>query len=243
MQGSYSPLLERELTVISLMSTVKLRISCFHMTLTSTDLKRWGYVSKALRRDPKCDMGNGKDAFGLQAYFDANEISSDKNDWNCIRITHGDVDRNLDDQTYPDPYNFYRRLRVTGAIYHLAINSKNGVIILAKQYSPATMNQYRRPPVPIEDFPLLRSSSDIMWLAWKKYHDQGARLNVILTWAVVNGLTQRVLATALDPEHKEPDSQRKLQPYPWAGWTGSSVEGRALLGRSFIREHHHTWCD
>jgi hypothetical protein len=76
----------------------------FHLTLTITDLKRWGYISKALRRDPKCDMGNGKDAFGLQAYFDANEISSDKNDWNCIRITHGDVDRNLDDQTYPDPY-------------------------------------------------------------------------------------------------------------------------------------------
>lgn len=175
-------------------------------------------------------MGNGKDAYGLEAYLTANGYSADKKDWNCVRITHGDPDRSLDDQTYPDPRDPAHQLRVTGARYHLAMNPKNGIIVVAKQYSPVAMNQYLHPPVPVEEFPALRSTSDIMWLAWKKYHDQGARLQLIITWTAINGVTQRVLATALDPEFQIPDSQKKLQPYPWAGWKGDSVEGKAILG-------------
>lgn len=168
--------------------------------------------------------------YGLEAYMNAQGISTDKEDWNCICITHGDVDRSIDDQTYPDPRNPSRQLRVTGARYHLAMNPKDGVIIMAKQYSPDSQNQYHRPPVPVEDYPALRLPSDIIWLTWKKYHDQGAKLNRIVTWTVTNGKTQRVLAMALDPTYTIPDLQRALQPYPWAGWTGASSEGAALLG-------------
>jgi hypothetical protein len=71
-----------------------------------------------------------------------------------------------------------------------------------------------------------------MWLAGKKYHDQGARLDRIITWTATNGVTQRVLATALDPDFKIPNSQKALRPYPWAGWTGDSNEGKAIMGRS-----------
>jgi len=176
-------------------------------------------------------MGNGKDAYGLEAYFNANGISSDKKDWNCVRITHGNVDRDLDSQTYPDPRNPGRQLRATGARYHFAMNPKDGVIIIAKQYSPASQSQYRRPPVPADEYPALRSTSDIVWLAWKKYHDQGARVNLMVTWTATNGVTQRVLATALDPEYKIPDSQKALRPYPWAGWAADSTEGKAILGK------------
>jgi hypothetical protein len=91
------------------------------------------------------------------------------------------------------------------------------------------MSQYRRPPVSVNEFPGMRGSSNMMRMAWKKYHDRGARLS-ITTWTVTNGVTQRVLAKALDVDHSVPDSQRQLQPYPWAGWMGHSMEGKALLG-------------
>jgi len=177
-------------------------------------------------------MGNKKDEYGLKRYLQDHGISTDKEDWDRIRITHGNVERNLDDQTYPHPDNLAWQLRATGARYHLAMNAREGIIIVAKQYSPASQNQYRRPLIPVEEFPALRSTSDIMWLAWKKYHDQGARLDRIITWTATNGVTQRVLATALDPDFKIPDSQKALRPYPWAGWTGDSNEGKAIMGRS-----------
>tara|TARA_R110002003_G_C708138_1_gene25492 strand:+ start:1790 stop:2404 length:615 start_codon:yes stop_codon:yes gene_type:complete len=175
-------------------------------------------------------MGNGKDAIGLEAYFKAKGISAAKEHWNCIRITHGNVDQNLDGQIYTDPRDASQQLRVTGALYYIAMNSQDGVMVIAKQFSPAHQSQYRRPPVPAEQIPELRSSSDIFWLAWKAKHDQGARLNLIVTWTVTNGRTQRVLARALDPQLEAPDSQRALRPYPWAGWTAASTGGRALIG-------------
>ncbi|KAH7067457.1 hypothetical protein BKA63DRAFT_582343 [Paraphoma chrysanthemicola] len=194
------------------------------------DLRRWGYVTRVLRRDPKCDMGNGKDAFGLETYFNARGISTAKDDWKCKRITHGNVNQNLDEQTYPDPRDPTRQLRMTGARYHIAMNSRDGVIVVAKQYSPAHQSQYRRPPVPVEEYPELRSSSDVIWLAWKAKHDQGAKLNLIITWTVTNGRTQRILARAIDPQLEAPDSQRALKSYPWVGWTAESTSGKAMLG-------------
>lgn len=88
-------------------------------------------------------MGNGKDAYGLEAYFKQRGISTDKKNWDCVRITHGDVDQKnamVDEQTYPDPNNPARQLRIAGARFHLAMNSKGGVIIIAKQYNPASIN-------------------------------------------------------------------------------------------------------
>lgn len=175
-------------------------------------------------------MGNWKDAFGLEKYLHETDLSSDTADWECVRITHGDPDRNLDDLMNVDPLNPKRFLRVTGARYHIVINAKDGIMIVAKRYSPASTSQYRRPPVSVNEFPGMRASSDIIWMAWKKYQDRGARLNRIIIWTVTNGVTQSVLARALDPDHSAPDSQRQLQPYPLVGWTVHSMEGKALLG-------------
>lgn len=71
-----------------------------------TDLTKWAYVTKTPRKDPKCDMGNGKDMYGLQAVLQAKGISADKKDWKCVRITHGDPEHktvSIDDQTYTNP--------------------------------------------------------------------------------------------------------------------------------------------
>jgi hypothetical protein len=71
-----------------------------------TDLTKWAYVTKAAKKSPKCDMGNGKDMYGLQGILEAKRISANKKDWECVRITHGDPEdktTDIDSQTYTNP--------------------------------------------------------------------------------------------------------------------------------------------
>ncbi|KZM27505.1 uncharacterized protein EKO05_0005255 [Ascochyta rabiei] len=198
------------------------------------DLTRWGYVPKLPMRHPKCDMDNGKDMYGLQAFLEAKGMSAEKKDWKCVRITHGDPEHkttNIDDQTYANPRTGHT-VRVTGALYQFAINAKDGVIVIAKQYSAAHQSQYRRPPVQAPALPDLRSSSDITWLAWKPYHDKGVKLHHIITWSVTNGATQRLVAAAIEAASDESlrDADKALRPYPWVGWTADQTPGSLILG-------------
>ncbi|KAG9200594.1 hypothetical protein G6514_006937 [Epicoccum nigrum] len=155
------------------------------------DLMKWAYVTKLVKKSPKCDMGNGKD------------------------IDPEDKSANIDDQAYTNPRT-EETVRVTGAIFQFAINAKDGVLVVAKLYGPAHQAQYRRPPVPVEELPVLRSSSDITWLAWKPYHDKGVKLKHVIMWSVVNGGTQRLVAAALEDMSEKPlnDADETLKPYP-----------------------------
>ena len=49
-----------------------------HLLRTATDkcadLTKWAYVTKAAKKSPKCDMGNGKDMYGLQGILEAKKI-------------------------------------------------------------------------------------------------------------------------------------------------------------------------
>ena len=63
-------------------------------------------MAKVPRKDPKCNMGNGKDMYGLQNILEAKGISADRKDWKCVRITHGDPEHRtigIDQQTYINP--------------------------------------------------------------------------------------------------------------------------------------------
>jgi hypothetical protein len=104
------------------------------------------------------------------------------------------------------------------------------VLVIAKRYGPAHQAQYRRPPVPAEELPDLRSSSDITWLAWKPFHDKGVKLKHIITWSVVNGGTQRLIAAALE-EMSEPvnNAEKELKPYPWVGWRAGGQRASLIL--------------
>jgi hypothetical protein len=106
-------------------------------------------------------------------------------------------------------------------------------MVITKQYSAAHQSQYRRPPVQAQELPDLRSSSDITWLAWKPFHDKGTKLNHIITWSVTNGVSQRLMAAALETDSDElPRSAEKaLQPYPWVGWTANQGSGPLVLGK------------
>lgn len=76
------------------------------VTNKRTDLTKWAYVTKTAKKNPKCDMGNDKDMYGLQAALQAKGISADKKDWECVRITHGDPEHkttNIESQTYTNP--------------------------------------------------------------------------------------------------------------------------------------------
>lgn len=150
------------------------------------------------------------------------------------------------------PFSLYmlNLSQVTGALFQYAINAQDGgeslscvqdaegvneitALVIAKQYSAAHQSQYRRPPVQAQEFPDLRSSSDITWLAWKPYHDKGAKLNHIITWSATNGATQRLMAAALErtsDKHLE-DADKVLKPYPWVGWTADKSSGPLILGK------------
>jgi hypothetical protein len=139
----------------------------------------------------------------------------------------------------------------TGALYQLAFNEKDGsksshrelirsadssiVLVIAKQYSPAHQAQYRRPPVPADQFPDLRSSSDIAWLAWKPLHDKGVKLNHIVTWSVTNGASARLIAAALDALADETKTtlDTDLKPYPWKEFDTAKLSGQLVLGECY----------
>ncbi|KAF3053853.1 hypothetical protein E8E11_011136 [Didymella keratinophila] len=202
--------------------------------LELSDLTDWGYFAKKTAiNQPKCDMSNIKDGYGLQAVLQAKGFSTDKKDWKCVKITHGEPGSKvmpLDLQSYNAPGG--RTLRSTGALYQFAFNEKDGILIIAKQYSPSHQAQYRRPPVPADQFPDLRSSSDIAWLAWKPLHDKGVKLNHIVTWSVTNGATARLIAAALDALADETKTtlDTDLKPYPWKEFDMDKVSGQLVLG-------------
>lgn len=100
-------------------------------------------------------------------------------------------------------------------------------LIIAKRYGVAYQSQYRRPPVEASDFPDLRSSSDIAWLAWKPYHDKGIKLNHVFTWSITNGGTQRLIAAALEATLMDKD----LKSHPWVGWSADEGPGSLVLGQ------------
>ncbi|KAF1933176.1 uncharacterized protein M421DRAFT_415538 [Didymella exigua CBS 183.55] len=202
--------------------------------LELSDLVDWGYFTKKTGiNKPKCDMGNGKDGYGLEAVLRAKGISAEKMDWNCVKITHGEPNSKalpIDLQSYNAPGG--KTLRSTGAIYQFAMNEKDGVLVLAKRYSPAHQANYRIPPVPADQLPALRSSSDIAWLAWKPLHDKGIKLNHIVTWSIANGGSSRLIAAALDAVADETQTSldTDLKPYPWKEFDVERLSGSLILG-------------
>lgn len=108
------------------------------------------------------------------------------------------------------------------------------VLVIAKQYSPAHQAQYRRPPVQPQELPDLRSSSDIAWLVWKPYHEKGVRLNFVISWSVTNGLSQRLIAAAIEDMSNKPlnDADKALKPYPWISWSADEKSGSLVLGKT-----------
>lgn len=149
------------------------------------------------------------------------------------------------------PYVYCRLLitsQSTGAIYQFALNEKDGgrslqqrdvihadtskVLVITKQYSPAHQAGYRRPPVPSDQLPALRSSSDIAWLAWKPLHDKGIKLNHIVTWSVTNGGSARLIAAAIDTlaDETQKTMNTDLKPYPWIEFDAEKPSGSLILG-------------
>lgn len=89
--------------------------------------------------------------------------------------------------------------------------------------------------MPVDQFPSLRSSSDIAWLAWKPLHDKGVRLNHIVTWSVTNGASARLIAGALDALADETKNtlDTDLKPYPWKEFDTEKLSGSLVLGKCY----------
>ena len=107
-QKPVSPSHRPKLLLIAIMSSSMVQSVRLLLTMTDkcTDLMKWAYVTKSAKKSSKCDMGNGKDIYGLQGILEAKGISANKRDWECVRITHSDPEdksANINDQTYTNP--------------------------------------------------------------------------------------------------------------------------------------------
>ncbi|KAJ4372715.1 hypothetical protein N0V86_008080 [Didymella sp. IMI 355093] len=212
--------------------------------LELSDLSDWGYFTKKTGiNHPKCDMSNIKNGYGLQDVLEAKGFSADKKDWKCVRITHGEPESKttpIDGQSY-NVRGSQMTLRSTGALYQFAMNEKDGILVVAKRFSPAHQAKYRQPPIPMNQLPELRSSSDIAWLAWKPLHDKGTKLNHIITWSVTNSGSARLLAAALDAVADETQTavDTNLKPYPWKQFDVERLSGSPNgIGVGFMLVQH-----
>ncbi|CAO2650677.1 Nn.00g019690.m01.CDS01 [Neocucurbitaria sp. VM-36] len=151
--------------------------------------------------------------------------------WNSLIVVHGDTsDVEVDDQTYRGPDGRVRRpYKVTGAEYNIGVNGKQGGIIAFKRYGPADRAKKMVPPVPEDQFPPLKSSSDIIWALWEKLllpdahlRDQG-NINFFISLSIENAETIQILKRALSQVNS--DLTR-------AGRTFDMIteEGKAILG-------------
>ncbi|KAK3203143.1 hypothetical protein GRF29_112g307935 [Pseudopithomyces chartarum] len=193
-----------------------------------SDFPNWGYDLKKDRiKNPKCDMGSTKDGFGLERVLSAIGVTHNQA-WVCVRTTHGNPEGTpgLDEQQYHNPDSNTIQ-RVSGAWYQHAINDIDGVLIIAKQYSPKYSAQYRRPPVDPSQFPTLMSS-DISYLNWFLSRPPTVNpLRYIITWSVTNDLTQRLIFSAMGG-FDAPD--RGMRPFPYLTFDPNSNEGAAIMG-------------
>ncbi|KAF1841088.1 uncharacterized protein K460DRAFT_410480 [Cucurbitaria berberidis CBS 394.84] len=148
--------------------------------------------------------------------------------WDVSIVMHAEMsDIEPDDQKYKGPDG--RERRITAAEYNIGINGKQGGVIAFKRYGPAQRAKILEPPVPEDQFPPLKSSSDIIWALWEKHvlpnaelKDKG-NINFFMSLSIENKDTNQILKRALNQANS--DLTRAGRTFDM-----STEEGRAILG-------------
>ncbi|KAH7552921.1 hypothetical protein BM1_07894 [Bipolaris maydis] len=213
----------------------------WHGTLVN-ELTTWGYkdISDDEDRKGACDF---ETKFGgLTRAFSALGISmqdyTDGGPNRCFTIVHYEgpaVEKNPDGSFPRRADQHYtvngRRYRITGAHFIIGVNSKDGYIFLVDRSSPETQarllwNIPQHIPIPRDEMPALRSSSDIAWGMWNRVsgHNLGG-INAFLSFEVVNEETGRLIEMAM-----EKNDHDEVPPWPGVRFNSGTEEYRALLG-------------
>ncbi|KAF2255978.1 hypothetical protein BU26DRAFT_12892 [Trematosphaeria pertusa] len=212
----------------------KPKLPSAHSSYTWPDLGAWGYNIYL------CDP-HGRDFTSNNLGLDralrelgmSDKATEEGGRIRCLHVHHGDIMARYphnnqripeDVQSYRGPDNRVRR--VTGAYFVIGINADEGAIFTINVKGPSYTAPERFPPVPFDQLPNLRASSDVMWGLWKRYAPANTINN--LKWyfvvGIVNDPTRSVLIRAMNELNEE------LKPYPGT-WIGmDTVYGQAILG-------------
>lgn len=87
--------------------------------------------------------------------------------------------------------------------------------------------KYFDPPIPADEFPLLKQSSDMLWALWELDVPiaQRGNINFFISLSIENKATLQIIKRALD------QTEKQLSPNPVV-FDMSSEEGRAIMGKS-----------
>lgn len=103
-------------------------------------------------------------------------------------------------------------------------------IIAFKRYGPVEKAKSLQPPVPQNQLPALRSSSDMMWALWEKdvllnvhLEDRG-NINFFMSLSIENEDTLRILRRAFNQVNSDLTRVGRI-------FDMTTEEGRAILGR------------
>ncbi|EUC42083.1 hypothetical protein COCMIDRAFT_104432 [Bipolaris oryzae ATCC 44560] len=213
----------------------------WHGTLVN-ELTTWGYndISDDENRKGACDFKTKYS--GLTRAFGALGISmrdyKDGGPNRCFMVVHYNgpaVEKNPDGSLPQKSTQQYtvngRRYRVTGAHFIIGVNSRDGYIFLIDRSSPETQarnlwNIAPQIPIPRDEMPALRSSSDIGWGFWNRVsgHNLGG-INAFFSFEVVNEDTGRIIEMAM-----EKSGHDEVPPWPGVRFDSGTEEYRALLG-------------
>jgi hypothetical protein len=122
---------------------------------------------------------------------------------------------------------------VTGAHFHIGINGQDGYIYFLDRASPASEARVlwdivHGDPVPADQLPALRASSDIAWGFWNRFggHNLG-NINGFFSVSVVNHETKIIIEEAL----KRKGLVDWVPQWPGVQFNSGSEEYNVLLGR------------
>ncbi|XP_014556661.1 hypothetical protein COCVIDRAFT_99137 [Bipolaris victoriae FI3] len=213
----------------------------WHGTLVN-ELTTWGYYDASDDDDRKgaCDFETKFS--GLTRAF--RELGVGMHDYTdggpnrCFTVVHYDgpaVEKNPDGSMPRRSTQHYtvngRRYRITGAHFIIGVNSKDGYIFFIDRSSPETQarliwNVPTHIPIPRDEMPALRSSSDIAWGFWNRVSGYNlGGINAFISFEVVNEETGRIIDRAM-----KKNGHDEVPPWPGVRFNSGTEEYRALLG-------------
>ncbi|EMD67412.1 hypothetical protein COCSADRAFT_83739 [Bipolaris sorokiniana ND90Pr] len=208
----------------------------WHGTLVN-ELTTWGYsdMSGDNKYKGSCHFRTKHSA--LTRAFSELGISMDDTDHGgpnrCFTIIHYDspiAERNPDGSLPQRSQQHYtvngRRYRATGGHFIIGVNNLDGYIFLIDRSSPETKARMLwdippHIPIPRDEMPALRSSSDITWGLWNRM----SGINAFISFEVVNEETGRLIEHAM-----EKNGHDEVPPWPGVRFNPETEEYRALLG-------------
>jgi hypothetical protein len=102
------------------------------------------------------------------------------------------------------------------------------VIIAMDRDSPQSAGEDRKPPVGVEDLPLIRAFSDIAWMTWKHLAEDPKNIQYFMSLSITNWETGVILSRAI--REVLPDARA----FPlWSGFEFDTAtpQGQAILGQ------------